>query len=336
MTGQSTSSYEQYRFERLRLMTTNDTIIANAVKRACGVPLHQKTRITEGFSNEVYAASTIDDQYVIVRIHWYESPYFEAEQWALQQCAQRGLPTPKMVFLQHHIPGDIPRSLCVETRLEGVTLHSLLATVSPPADQTCQLLNEAGSLLAQVHQIPTVGFGRINGHGIAEASSWQAFIERTPREQVYQAAQHIGILASDVTAAYRVLQHYSGLWATIKPCLLHGDVSLQHFMVHQNHISGMIDFEFPASGDPAMDLAAWGYWDAFHGDSFPVDWLLAGYKQQPLDDMTFRLRLLGCRLQLSLEKLAYHGNQDKDTPGMREFLQASFQRDLDMMRNCVP
>jgi hypothetical protein len=131
------------------------------------------------------------------------------------------------------------------------------------------------------------------------------------------------------------LQHSIGLWVAIKPSLLHGDVSVQHLMAHQDHISGMIDFEFPASGDGAMDLAAWGYWDGFHGDSHPLEWLLEGYEQHASLDTTFGVRLPGCRLQLSLDKLAYHGINDPNTPGMREFLQASFQRDLNSMRSSM-
>lgn len=338
MSNQGTaSSYDAYRLERRRFMTSDDTIIATAIQQACGAPPREKTRITEGFSNEVYAVTTMTDQHVIVRIHWYATPYFEAEQWALRQCSQRGLKTPHILLVQNNLPGDIPRSLCVETRLEGMTLHTFIAMNPSAADQVQRLLQEAGGILAQVHAVRTSGFGRINGQGIADAPSWAAYIQHITSNETYCAAQNVGIAQVDVAEASTLLQQYSHLWAQFQPCLLHGDFSLQHLMVHQNHISGVIDFEFPESGDPAMDLAYWGYWDWFHGvSSFPVKWLLAGYhKHTPLDS-TFRCRLLGCRLQLSLEKLMYHGIHDYDTPGMRTFLQASFQRDLELLRNWVP
>ena len=329
------SARKEYLLDRIRRMTTDDTIIADVIQQACGVPLQEKVRITEGFSNEVYAVTTRDGQRVIVRIHWYESPYFESEQWALARCAQHDLPTPRILLVQHHMPGGTPRSICVETRLEGVTLRSFLTAETRPQDQARRLLSEAGGLLARVHTVPTVGFGRINALGVALAPSWEAYIRRTSPDLIRRAAQNVGIVAQDVTDACRLSQEYQRMWAHTQPCLLHGDLSLQHLMVHQDHISGMIDFEFPESGDPAMDLAYWGYWDAFHGSSFPVEWLLEGYHQHTPIDAAFRLRLAGSRLQLSLDKLSYHGVRDYGSPGMREFLQTSFQRDLKAIRDHV-
>ncbi len=50
-------------------MTSADEVIATAVAEACESPLASKRRITEGYSNEVYGASTTHGQEVIVRIH---------------------------------------------------------------------------------------------------------------------------------------------------------------------------------------------------------------------------------------------------------------------------
>jgi len=58
---------------RARAMTSADEVIATAVAEACGSPLASKRRITEGYSNEVYRASTTHGQEVIVRIHWWSA-----------------------------------------------------------------------------------------------------------------------------------------------------------------------------------------------------------------------------------------------------------------------
>ncbi len=72
---------------RVRAITSAHEVIATAVAEACGSPLASKRRITEGYSNEVYGASTTHGQEVIVRIHWWSAaPHFQAERWALTRA----------------------------------------------------------------------------------------------------------------------------------------------------------------------------------------------------------------------------------------------------------
>src|SRR5919199_4034373 len=101
-----TPAVETLRQERVRAMTSPDAFIAAMVERASGSPPRTKTRITEGFSNEVYAVETADGRQFIVRIHWYQqAPHFEAERWALARCADVGLPAPRLLLLHHEPVG---------------------------------------------------------------------------------------------------------------------------------------------------------------------------------------------------------------------------------------
>ena len=100
-----------------------------------------------GYSNEVYAVTTQSGQEIIVRIHWYKSPYFENEQWALERLAGEGLSVPHVLYLAHHLPGDIPRSVCVQTRLRGESLERLIASGVITNQALCPLLFELGQLL---------------------------------------------------------------------------------------------------------------------------------------------------------------------------------------------
>ena len=57
------------RSERIRAMTSPHHVIDDDVLEACGgYPIVARTRITEGFSNEVYALTTAEGQRVGVRI----------------------------------------------------------------------------------------------------------------------------------------------------------------------------------------------------------------------------------------------------------------------------
>lgn len=323
--------YEDYRQERIRAMTSPDDLICRIVERAAHSPLSHKVRVTEGFSNEVYQSTTEDGQRLIVRIHW-DSPHFQPEAWALKRCEAIDLPAPRILLLEQELPGNVPRSACVETYLPGRTLHSLLEErVYLPQD--CQpLLIELGSLLARLHTIPTRGFGRIDGTGTGAARTWADYLPTQPDQQLLQAAENIGIDLDQIRVAGRLLADQLPMWEPVQPRLLHGDISLSHVMVDQDQVCGLIDFEFPGSGDPAMDLAYWGCWDAYRGFSLPLEWILEGYRQKAEVEATFLFRISACRLQLSLELLRYHGIQDASSPGMRAYLQGRFQRDLMAMQ----
>ncbi len=56
-------------------------------------------------------------------------------------------------------------------------------------------------------------------------------------------------------------EQFGQLFATLDkpwwPCLLHGDLSRDHILVEQGHITGVIDFGDLMMGDPALDWAGW-------------------------------------------------------------------------------
>ena len=91
--------YQGYHQERIRAMTSPDDLIYRIVERAAHSPLAHKVRVTEGFSNEVYQATTEDGQRLIVRILW-DSPHFQPEAWALKRCEAIDLPAPRILLLE--------------------------------------------------------------------------------------------------------------------------------------------------------------------------------------------------------------------------------------------
>lgn len=320
---------------RMAAMTSPDHLIAAAVAEACGSPLATKTRIAESFSNEVYAATTADRRQVIVRVHWYQGPHFEAERWALAQCARLALPVPEIFLVRHGAPDEEPRSVCVESRLPGVTLHAMLAAGTLDPSDLHPLLVAAGAFLARLHTVPTSGFGRIDATGHGPGATWEAYRSATPRDQLHRAARNLGLPTAEIDGALDLLQAHAWLWDGMTPRLLHGDFSPQNMLVHEGQLSGVIDFEYPASGDPAMDLAYWDYFrhSPFHnptGAALPTEWLLEGYRQH--EPPTFALHLAACRLQLGLDLLGYHGVRDDQDPRFLAFIATSFRRDLADLR----
>lgn len=224
-----TASGGALRRERIRATTSPDSFIAAMVKRASGSSLRAKARITEGFSNEVYAVETVDGQHLIVRIHWYQdTPHFEAERWALARCAEVGLPAPRLLLLHHEPVGDELHSVCVETRLAGQTLYRLLTSGTLRPTEARPLLEEAGQLLQRLHAVSTTGYGRIDAEGRG-ASPKLKFMLTT---EMMRGARTIGLSDQESAHAAQFLEQAPLSWQAGDPKLLHGDLSPQQLMVN--------------------------------------------------------------------------------------------------------
>ena len=99
--------------------------------------------------------------------------------------------------------------------------------------------------------------------------------------------------------------------------------SPQQFLVNEGHVSGLIDFEFPRSGDPTWEFAYWDFYTGnqpFMGARVPTQWLLEGYRQTGSLDPTFDLPIAVWQSALSLELVAYHRLRDDQEPDFLTFL----------------
>ena len=103
-------------------------VIADVVRRTTGAGLARHERILAGLTNEVYAATALDGQAVIVRISHHPGPQFEQERWAIARCRAAGVPVPEILLLEHDLampaaePGRAPEervSVCFERNRAG-------------------------------------------------------------------------------------------------------------------------------------------------------------------------------------------------------------------------
>lgn len=337
----SISELEREKQARIKQITSPDQDIAQIVEEVCNSTIRHKERITIGYSNEVYAITTENNQQVIVRIHWYESPYFKNEKWALERLANEGLPVPQVLGLVQDLPGNFPRSACVETRLPGESLETLIASGVMTTEKLQPLLFDLGKLLRRVHVIPMTGFGRIDANGQGEARTWQeAYVAGLPQERAYEAATYVGLSANIVSDTIELLTQFITLGDAVSPSLLHGDFNLQNVLVLDGQITGLIDFEFCQSGDAAKEVPLGkrdsGGWHRFFGrQPIPSEWILQGYFDGVAMDETFLQRMMWFRLTNSFTNFAYHGVNDKGNPRFMTFLRQQLPRDLAKVRNCL-
>lgn len=330
----SSSEIDREKQERIKLLTSPESDIESIIQRACKSGIYHKERITIGYSNEVYAVTTDNGDEVIVRIHWYESPYFENEKWALERLANSSLPIPQVICLMQDLPGDIPRAACVETRLVGESLETIIASGAISSAELHPILYDLGKLLRKVHAMPMRGFGSIKANGRGEALTWQeAYVAALPEERAYEAARHVGLPDKIVSEAINLLTEFAVLGDDVQPCLLHGDFNLQNVLVLNGQITGLIDFEFCQSGDAAKEVPLGkrdsGGWNQFFGrQPIPSEWILEGYLEEKSTDKTFTQRVMWFCLANSLNGFAYHGVNDKDNERFTKFLRQQLPRDL--------
>jgi len=76
----------------------------------------------------------------------------------------------------------------------------------------------------------------------------------------------------------------AGLEAGSRPCLVHGDLWYGNLLMRQDRLSGVLDWEFAAIGDPLVDYAALWYL----GDEFMSSFL--GSLRQSAQDLPERIK----------------------------------------------
>jgi len=283
-------------------VTSNiDELVQRAIITATGSPPASSSRIPIGESNQVYDVATEDGQHVIVRMSYESDPVFEHERWAIERCAEHGISVPR-VLLVERVSLDPPISICIETKLDGVSLDTLLREHAGSPDKIAALVRQAGAMLARIHAVPTSRFGWIRPDGVGNRPSWASFMRKwgEKRDELVASGARIGVGARDIDGAIEILLQPHAEYQDVEPRLVHGDYTPEHILLVAGRISGVIDFGNCLSGDPAYDFA---WWDYFRGEALPVAWLIEGYRG---DAASLESRMRLAKLHLAFGFVEYY------------------------------
>jgi aminoglycoside phosphotransferase (APT) family kinase protein len=293
--------YQKYLEEKHRKLITPDSVINKVVKKATGSSLKMKNRIIEGEVNEVYEVVTEDKQSVIVRISRSKHPRFEAEEKAIKLALMAGVPAPKVILVERVFEKKDSITVCVEEKIDGKPLKKLMGKLDEPTLKS--IISEAGNILSKIHSVKLEGFGEL-GRDIPYRD-WGEYVLRSERklDRIIEASKNIGIEVSMIKKAIEILKSHSSVYSKIKPYLLHGDFSTKHFLIRNNNIVGIIDFENAKGGDPVLDFAWLNY---FYGKVIPTNWLKDGYTNKNVFYDNFKLKMKLYRLHLSLGFIDYY------------------------------
>ena len=273
---------------------TPPALIERWVRAATGSPITSAVRITVSQVNEVYDVLAAHEQRIIVRISHQADPRFVAERWALDAARALGVPTPRVLLIDRVEdvgPDANPVTVCVENKRPGVPLRTLLDAGRRPT----RAIAELGELVALIHQVRVTGFGYLS----AERQAWDIpfsavmldLLER--RTALHRAAKHWDVPIAWVNQGLAALDASRSQYAWNDPRLVHGDLGVDHILVSDDHVSGVIDFQECSGNHPVLDLA---HWELTQRHLVPIAELLNGYRRVTPVDVTigplFALALL--------------------------------------------
>jgi aminoglycoside phosphotransferase (APT) family kinase protein len=313
--------------ERIEWKRIPEDLVARAADRATGSAPTNVTRLFVSYSNDVY---DVDGSF-IVRAHRDDPRHFDRERWALVQAAAAGVPVPEVLLLEDAEVGGALWSVCVQTKLAGVPLIDLVAD-RPDTDAYAGVLQEAGVALAGVHSVATTGLGYVDGSGRAPDISSAERLTYRDADELSELAIGTGIEGALVAEACRLVAANVALWDRAPRNLVHGDFSSKHILVEGSQLSGVLDFEFAASGDAAHDIAYWDYQEGYWESTTP---LLAGYETIATGAEGLGQRVALLRLCVSLDYIAYHAPKGELTCAFRDHIAERIAADMNRARESL-
>ena len=183
------------------------------------------------------------------------------ERCALELLARSTLPVPKLIAAGDFTDG---RRWVVLTRLSGEPPQD---AEHPAHDVSPAVARQMGGVIAQLHTaVVPPGFGTWERHpGLflveEEARRAESLISLGRERQLVPANE------LDALVELMKLTRASLVTAPSRPVLAHRDVQPRNVLVEAGHISGLLDFEAAAGGDPAEDFNVLG-----------LDWSAPGFK----------------------------------------------------------
>lgn len=200
-----------------------------------GAALRSARRLTGGVSAQVYALEVVDSAgavaQMVVREHSPVESHYTAElEFNLLKALHRlDLPVPQPILFD---------ATCTLTENPFVIMTAVTGSSVIPAGNAFEYIDEMASQLFRIHQAP-----------IQTLPALPSRLDPLPEvfEYLPTAAEWDGLKAR--------LRALTDTGFEGAPCLLHGDFWAQNLLWEQGCITGVLDWEDAAIGDPLSDVA---------------------------------------------------------------------------------
>lgn len=289
--------YQQYLKEKHASFGTKPEVINEIFVNAFETKVDGVDRIVAGEVNEVYTVQTKDGNFIL-RISREKKGKFLPERWALDQSREAGVPVPTMLYVGETKDGSEMLKVCIENKLPGEPLGEASTKEKLTEQEIKNIGFEEGEILAKIHSIRPVGFGKLKEGGVGELNNWSDYVlkhyNRKDNTELVKFAEKIGISKDQIELAIATLKKYESVFEITTPHLLHGDFGPKHFLIQGGHITGVLDFENCLGGNPVYDFA----WGRYFDHTTPKEGYLA-HMNLP-HDFELRINLYGLRLGLDM------------------------------------
>jgi fructosamine-3-kinase len=150
---------------------------------------------------------------------------FPGEKWAIERVREKGVPAPRVLAVDMS-KSSVPVPYMIVERLPG-------KRVSESSPEMCR---ELGEVLARIHAVKTVGYGKVGETGIGPKVDWKANIDMK-RSMLPALAKIDPSLVVRAESVYDDLEN-----CPQPPCLVHGDYGLHNMLFSEGKLSGLFDF----------------------------------------------------------------------------------------------
>jgi aminoglycoside phosphotransferase (APT) family kinase protein len=238
--------------------TPTEADVRKILRAALGKIAASVQRFPTGLTHWVYDVVTAEGERLVVRLARPVAPdspkgFAGAQHW-YQPLTRQGVPLPHLHYLEvdamrHGFP------VMILERLPGTDLGAVYAELE--ADQKRQLATRIAHIQRSVGELP-----HGSGYGYAQSPTdptllptWYATIEaslalsHTRIEKVGLFSPHLVELTAALFAAHRPY------FDTVPPLCYLDDTTTKNVIIHQGELSGIVDIDCVAFGDPLMPIA---------------------------------------------------------------------------------
>jgi fructosamine-3-kinase len=187
----------------------------------------------------------------ITHLGGYPARRFENEKIAYETLRPSGVPVPEVVCLDE-TRALVPYDFLIATRLSGETAIDSWPALDEAGRR--QLASEAGRWQAVIHGHTFARFGSLRAIAHGGFATWIAYLHDYHERYARQARDLGGVDGPTLARISGLLERHRTLLESVTTAsLLHSDYHFENILQHQGHVTGIIDFEWAHTGDPAFD-----------------------------------------------------------------------------------
>ena len=264
-------------------------------------PRTDESQETLGFVNSVRVGVLVDGTKVIIRCHpkGIKNGYFYAESLAAKKALELGLPAFK-TYAIHELHDENDFAFQVIEKIEGTALKKWLE--KHPEDIQ-KLSYETGKMMAKFHHIEVDGFGSLDNEQAKEGKliglhkNLASFVRASLPKNLDSLVHYKTITKQQAEKINTLFAEDNPLLKCSSGVLIHNDFVDWNLLTDGKKITGILDFDECAAGDPTFDIASWSSMTP----QYRLDSFLSGYfegRQKP-ENFEDKLKLISFRWVIS-------------------------------------